>query len=229
MPMKTMLETARRPRRHDAASRRRLRRENRRAGRARPSTWPTISPRRQVAHQPLRAGVAERAGQRAADLARDAERAAVASRGYRRTRSRRRGRAAPVGGKRSSHLRVPSVETCSATISGRASVKCSASAARRPLATFASREVAGAAEIDPVPELARRACGARARARRCRRGAPASSARVRPASDGARRRRRGGRRRRVRIRPCDVERRRRHGNSSVQGSELLISGGRGRG
>ena len=32
---------------------------------------------REVAHQPLRAGVAERAGERAADLAREAERAAV--------------------------------------------------------------------------------------------------------------------------------------------------------
>ena len=39
--------------------------------------WPTISPGGEVAHQPLRAGVAERAGERAADLARDAERAAV--------------------------------------------------------------------------------------------------------------------------------------------------------
>ena len=39
--------------------------------------WPTISPGHEVAHQPLRAGMAERAGQRAADLARDAERAAV--------------------------------------------------------------------------------------------------------------------------------------------------------
>ncbi len=35
---------------------------------------------RQIAHQALRAGMAERAGQRAADLARDAERAAVAFR-----------------------------------------------------------------------------------------------------------------------------------------------------
>ena len=33
--------------------------------------------RREVAHEPLRAGVAEGAGQRAADLARDAERPAV--------------------------------------------------------------------------------------------------------------------------------------------------------
>ena len=39
--------------------------------------WPTISCAREVAHQALRAGVAERAGQRAADLARDAQRAAL--------------------------------------------------------------------------------------------------------------------------------------------------------
>ena len=39
--------------------------------------WPTISRGRQIAHQPLRAGVAERAGERAADLARDAQRAAI--------------------------------------------------------------------------------------------------------------------------------------------------------
>ena len=39
--------------------------------------WPDDLFRLEVAHQPLRAGVAERAGQRAADLAGDAQRAAV--------------------------------------------------------------------------------------------------------------------------------------------------------
>ena len=76
---------------------------------------------REVAHQPLRAGVAERAGQRAADLARDAQRAAI---GFRDVDALDLVRPLAVGspGSRSSHLRVPSTETCSATTSGRASV-----------------------------------------------------------------------------------------------------------
>ena len=40
-------------------------------------SWPTISIGRQIAHQLLRAGVAEAAIERAAHLRRDAERAAV--------------------------------------------------------------------------------------------------------------------------------------------------------
>ncbi len=76
----------------------------------------------QVAHQLLRAGVAERAGERAADLAGDAERAAAFLGdvdGLDLDRA-----AGAAGGKRNSHLRVPSTEICSATISGRSMVKC---------------------------------------------------------------------------------------------------------
>ena len=76
------------------------------------TSWATISCRRQVAHELLRAGVAERTGERAADLARDAQRAAVALREYRRIRSRSRARSPyrpwRPARRRISHLRVPS-------------------------------------------------------------------------------------------------------------------------
>ena len=77
MPIITMLET-RRVARSAAASPGRAVGRCQSPSRSRATiTWPTISPGGEVAHQPLRAGVAERAGQRAADLARQAQRAAV--------------------------------------------------------------------------------------------------------------------------------------------------------
>ena len=108
----------------------------------------------QVAHQPLRAGVAERAGERAADLARDAQRAAVGL-GDVDGLDLGRARLVPARGSRSSHLRVPSTETCSVTIS-------------RPLERVGCRERGaqvlgdvrhgiergGAARVDPAPQLA---------------------------------------------------------------------------
>ena len=91
-------------------------------------TWATISRGGQVAHQPLRAGVAEGAVQRAADLAGDAERARAGDVGD------EDGLDLDAGAKRISHFRVPSALSCRSAISGRASVKRSAIAARVSLA-----------------------------------------------------------------------------------------------
>ena len=68
MPMRTRLETSR----FSSG----LRPQSSRSSRA-TITWPTISAAVRLLHQPLGAGVAERAGEGAADLARDAERATV--------------------------------------------------------------------------------------------------------------------------------------------------------
>ena len=49
---------------------------------------------------------------------------------------------------------MPSAETCSATISGRASVQCSGQPVEHRAGDIAHRrELAGAAMVDPVPEL----------------------------------------------------------------------------
>ena len=124
----------------------------------------------QIAHQPLRAGVAEAAGERAADLARNAERAAIllgdvdgldflavarsaaAICACRRPRpARSRSRAAP-------------------------SVKALGELAAKLLGDVGhGGEVGGAAVIEPAPELAAPACASAARARRAR----ASARRVR--------------------------------------------------
>ena len=61
--------------------------------------WPTISAGRRLMHQRLGAGVAEAAGQRAADLARHAHRAAISS-------GMLTVSASLPSGKRSSHLRA---------------------------------------------------------------------------------------------------------------------------
>jgi hypothetical protein len=72
----------------------------------------------EIAHQALRAGVAERAVQRAADLRGNAERAAIGF-GNVDAFDFMRALADRPPGSRSSHLRVPSLEICSATTSGR--------------------------------------------------------------------------------------------------------------
>ena len=157
-------------------------------------SWRDDLLRRQIAHQLLRAGVAEGAIERAADLARDAERAAIAlgnidafDFGALVQRDR-------PGRMRISHLRVPSVETCSSTISGRASVKCSASCCAHDLG-----DIEHGVEIVARPgnrsnaRAARRACGSRA-----------------PASRSRARRRRG---RRASARPATALFRGRNGNS----------------
>ena len=75
----------------------------------------------EIAHQALGAGVAEGAVERAADLARHAQRAALGV-GDVDAFDLVRQLAFGIAGSRSSHLRVPSTETCSATTSGRSSV-----------------------------------------------------------------------------------------------------------
>src|SRR5690606_39861868 len=67
------------------------------------------------------------------------------------------GRPAPRGGKRNSHLRVPSDETCSSTISGRAMVKWRSSAARRSL------EILNIREKSETPQIGRASCRERVR------------------------------------------------------------------
>ena len=73
--------------------------------------------------------MAERAIQRAADLRGDAERATVGFGNVDALDFMRLRTSSPLG-RRNSHLRVPSLETCSATTSGRATVKCCSSCAR---------------------------------------------------------------------------------------------------
>ena len=77
MPISTTLVILRSRMRQPARVRPRPRPASRRCRSRASMIWPTISPGGEVAHQALRAGMAERAGQRAADLARDAQRAAV--------------------------------------------------------------------------------------------------------------------------------------------------------
>ncbi len=86
--------------------------------------------RREVAHQLLRTGMAEGAGERAANLRGNAQRAAAF---LGDVDAFDLDRAARAGGKRNSHLRVPSCEICSSTTSGRAMVNCSARRPRRSL------------------------------------------------------------------------------------------------
>ena len=106
--------------------------------------------------------------------------------GCRRSRSRRPCRAARSSGIRSSHLRVPSFETCSRRRPpGASSVKASASACAQALADVRHRvEVARAAQIDPVPELADAHPQLALGHADARRAWLSSSSRVRPASDG---------------------------------------------
>ena len=140
--------------------------------------------RRQVAHEPLRAGVAEGAGQRAADLARDAERAAVAlgdidalDLGAAVARARRRHADQPLAGAVLRDLLGDDLGTIERV-------------------GFGERAAQALADVRHVLEAARRresrssARAARRASRRSRSGTPiaasraASSARVRPASDG---------------------------------------------
>ena len=139
---------------------------------------------RQVAHQPLRAGVAERAVERAADLARQAERAAVGLRDVdaldlvrplaRRSRraaaaatcacrrprpARPRPRAAPACNARRARRAAPSTRWSSA--------RSFARRARRASARSAARASSAAPACTPIAP-----------------SASASAARVRPTSDG---------------------------------------------
>ncbi len=195
MPMKTMLDTARTPSPDGTRPSVGGVPPGKSPSRSRATmTCPTISAAVRLRTSGMRAGVAEGAVQRAADLARDAQRAAVGLRDIdaldlgalvvrvRRARMRR------------SHLRVPSADTCSATISGRARSCRSASlpaaawrccASRRNRARRGGRSSARAAtRASCVRARGRRARRARARVRR---GSPLRGARAR----GPRRRRRG--------------------------------------
>ena len=77
MPIITMLETRRSPSVGSPSPSRALRAQQIAEPVARDHHLADDLAGREIAHQPLRAGVAERAGERAADLARQAERAAV--------------------------------------------------------------------------------------------------------------------------------------------------------
>ncbi len=70
---------------------------------------------------------------------------------------------------RSSHLRVPSADTCSATISGRASVCAAASLSSSGRAMLRMAAKSARRDDRSSARAARRACGARARGRRVRR------------------------------------------------------------
>ncbi len=170
MPMNTMLEMKRPPSRGTNAP----------SGGAAPGQSPsrsratmscaTISRRGQVAHEALRAGVAEGAGERAADLARDAERAAidlgdVDALDLRALveRARRRHADQPLAGAVLRDLLGDDLRA------GRACRRRPAPRAGPCRRSVIVVEVAGAAKVDPVPELRRRASSARARARRWRR------------------------------------------------------------
>ena len=108
----------------------------------------------QVAHEALRAGVAERAGEGAADLARDAQRAAIDLRNVDALDL-----GALVERTRRGHADEPLARAVLRDLLGddrRAveGVDRGERAWRRPLPTFVmASKVAGAAQIDPVPEL----------------------------------------------------------------------------
>src|SRR5215204_677878 len=144
MPMKTTFETKRSP----SAGSRPFSRAPSGGDRLRRDLL-----RRQVADEPLRAGVAERAGQRAADLARDAERAAVAlgdvdalDLGASVARARRRHADQPLAGAVLRDLLGDDLGTIERVGVGKRSPQALADV-RHVL------EAAGAAKVDPVPEL----------------------------------------------------------------------------
>ena len=148
MPMKTMLETARTPRRRHEPVR----------GRIPPFAQVVARDLHlgddlgggQVAHQGLGAGMAEGAVERAAHLAGDAERAAI---GFGDIDGLDLDALAwrPV---RISHLRVPSAETCSLAISRPLQRAALGELVEQRTRDVAHRcEFADAAMIDPMPEL----------------------------------------------------------------------------
>ena len=141
--------------------------------------------RGEVAHQPLRAGVTERAIQRAADLRGNAQRAAV---GFRNVdaldfmrlldavaarQAQQPFAGAVVGNLLGDHLRDAR------------RVKCASSCARISLEMLViSSKFLRAADIDPVPQLLHAHLALRRRDADRRRAVPAISARDSPTSDG---------------------------------------------
>ncbi len=107
----------------------------------------------QIAHQLLRAGVAEGAGQRAADLAGDARACRGLPRECRRSRSRPAGRRrAAESGSAICGCRLPT--SARRRSSGRAMVNCCVELGAQVLGDVGHlRKVGDAAHIEPVPEL----------------------------------------------------------------------------